>query len=385
VGGGEQEEEDHFYKILAPPPPPTTTMQKVNDDDDSDFDLAAAQLAAAADAETKVAASLVFRVAPAAAAHSEMLQAFHKYQLDDGIPADEAQSVTAVVQHYILFAQKEKQQQKEEDAPTATAPNPDPNRVQASVLDNLILDTTLYSKWLNSGTLGQRRSATKGAYINRFQKFLRWRISHCLGDLLDISLATVRSGTERVLAELGIMGAKENKKTKEDQKQRLCRDALEERGEWASVQDLLGAVNEGEQVYSALISKARASGGMSPGDRSWATQFVLSAVSVLLAPSRVGFWEHLTLEQLDKAIASEEHILSSTKFKNAAHYGYKSVVLTDRVRAILQDYRTFVRPYCVSPNNVVRQVDSSPGAPVFLNAQSGGCLTKMSAKVSSRV
>lgn len=348
---------------------------------DPDFDFDAAQVAAEESAAAAHANTLIFKVAPAAAAHSVMLQQFHSYQLQDGIPPDEAQSVTAVVQHYILFAQKEKQQ--EEEPPTGTAPNP--NRVQASVLDNLILDTTLYSKWLNSGTLGQRRSATKGAYINRFQKFLRWRISHCLGDLLDISLATVRSGTERVLAELGTMGAKENKKTKEDQKQRLCRDALEERGEWASVQDLLRAVTDGEQVFSALISKARASGGMSPSDRSWATQFVLSAVSVLLAPSRVGFWEHLTLEQLDKAIASEEHILSSTKFKNAAHYGYKSVVLTDRVRAILQDYRTFVRPYCVSPNNVVRQVDCSPGAPVFLNAQSGGCLTKMSAKVSSRV
>jgi hypothetical protein len=97
----------------------------------------------------------------------------------------------------------------------------------------------------------------------------------------------------------------------------------------------------------------------------------------------VGFWEGITLAQLDAALAKGDRILMSSSFKTKAVFGYKSVQLTEELVAILQDYRQWVRPYCLPGGGVQSSVDSSPTAPLFLNPQGGGRMRKMSAKVEA--
>lgn len=217
-----------------------------------------------------------FIVHPAAAAYGDTLRAFFAFQLESS-PAGEAGTTAAVVQHYILYAQE----QPREIIPLAEG-------VVVTQLDLLLLDVPLYASWLVSGSLANARFGTRLAYLNRFQRFLKWRISHPLGNLLDTRLSAVRVATCAVMAHLKEMKKAEQKRTRADQKARLCQEELEKRGQWCSVRELLRALRVNRPQFDATIAAARVSNGLKPSDRSFATGFVLSACSILVAPARVG-------------------------------------------------------------------------------------------------
>jgi hypothetical protein len=295
------------------------------------------------------------------------LAAFYEHQLSSS-PVEEARTTVGVVQHYLLYALAQPR-----------PPVPLPRTVTATQLDMLILDVPRYSTWLKAGSLQHAKAATRLAYLSRYQRWLKWRLAQ-VGHLLDPNVAAVRVATTAVLAHVQELRRLEARRTKQDQQERLSKEALIKGGKWATVQDLMRALSHNRAQYDALISQAATRRGMRLGDRSFCTAYLLATLAVKLAPARPGFWQALDLVQFTDAAASDSHILSSTKFKMARVYGFKSVQLTEEVIGLISDYCAHVRPYCLKLQGVQTKVDTGPTAPLFLNPN-GGRLSKMSSKV----
>lgn len=341
--------------------------EEYNEKDDEEYNEKEEEMEDEADDEDNPK----FRVLPGAAPFKDKLQSFLEYQImDDSRSPAEATTATSVVQHFLLFAQS---QEADDDLPATGC--------DVHLLDRLLLKVHVFAPWLRSGSLTTARPATKVAYLNRFQRFLQWRLAN-LGSLLDERHSPIRVGIQTVILHLQSLRCKYKKQARTDQRVRLNKEELQRRGQWAELRDLAKAVDVNMARFEAQAAAAVRKDYMPLGKRSYCIQFVLAAVAVLAPPARPGFWMSLTLKQYKEATKSREHLLSSTAFKTSDKYGYKTLRLSEKVLQVLKTYVCRVRPFSCSTRGVVTTVDNGNEAPLFLKP-SGGVLTKMSPYVTA--
>lgn len=121
-------------------------------------------------------------------------------------------------------------------------------------------------------------------------------------------------------------------------------DALEAKGHWATLEELLEAVGRYLPRYESVLKSCKDKPGMaSPLDLSFATKFIAIYLFIKVKGSRPMTYQYLTVEMVNKA-KTNGGFIDQKMFKTAGKYGFDSLFLTDTSMHVLDGYITHIRP-----------------------------------------
>jgi len=132
--------------------------------------------------------------------------------------------------------------------------------------------------------------------------------------------------------------------------ERLSRETLEEKGEWATLEELSDLLVQGSTRYKDIVREAKAQLELSTTDLKYCTVY---AICLLLQNSKAGRGgepAELRLMDVTKALEEAEgkRFVSVKKFKTAAKYKYSVWCLEDpTVRKAWKHYLAHIRPLLV--------------------------------------
>ena len=119
---------------------------------------------------------------------------------------------------------------------------------------------------------------------------------------------------------------------------------LEDKGHWATMEELLEVVTFHLPRYENTVKMCKTSAGeVNPSDLTFATKFVAMHLLIKVKGSRPMTYQYLTVDMVSAAKENGESIDQNT-FKTASKYGFDSLILTDTSMQVLDEYITFVRP-----------------------------------------
>ena len=126
-------------------------------------------------------------------------------------------------------------------------------------------------------------------------------------------------------------------------------DALEAKGHWATLEELLEVVGRYLPRYESVLKSCKDNpGSISPFDLSFATKFLAVYLFIKVKGSRPMTYQYLTVEMVNKA-KSNGGFIDQKMFKTAGKYGFDSLYLTETSMQVLDGYINHVRPL-LKPN-----------------------------------
>ena len=126
-------------------------------------------------------------------------------------------------------------------------------------------------------------------------------------------------------------------------------DALEAKGHWATLEELLEVVRRYLPRYESVLKSCKDNpGSISPFDLSFATKFLAVYLFIKVKGSRPMTYQYLTVEMVKKA-KSNGGFIDQKMFKTAGKYGFDSLYLTETSMQVLDGYINHIRPL-LKPN-----------------------------------
>ncbi|CAH3023599.1 unnamed protein product [Porites evermanni] len=124
-------------------------------------------------------------------------------------------------------------------------------------------------------------------------------------------------------------------------------DALEAKGHWATLEELLEVVGRYLPRYENVLKSCKEkSGAVLPIDLSFATKFVAVCLFIKVKGSRPMTYQYLTLEMVSKA-KTNGGFVDQKIFKTAGKYGFDSLYLTETSMQVLDGYINHIRPLLI--------------------------------------
>ena len=121
-------------------------------------------------------------------------------------------------------------------------------------------------------------------------------------------------------------------------------DALEAKGHWATLEELLEVVGRYLPRYESVLKSCKEKpGAVLPIDLSFATKFVAVYLFTKVKGSRPMIYQYLTVEMVNKA-KTNGGFVDQKMFKTAGKYGFDSLYLTDTSMQVLDGYINHIRP-----------------------------------------
>ena len=123
-------------------------------------------------------------------------------------------------------------------------------------------------------------------------------------------------------------------------------DALEAKGHWATLEELLEVVGRYLPRYESVLKSCKEKpGAVLPIDLSFATKFVAVYLFIKVKSSRPMTYQYLTVEMVNKA-KTNGGFVDQKMFKTAGKYGFDSLHLTDHDTSmqVLDGYINHIRP-----------------------------------------
>ena len=126
-------------------------------------------------------------------------------------------------------------------------------------------------------------------------------------------------------------------------------DALEAKGHWATLEELLEVVRRYLPRYESVLKTCKVKPAtVLPLDLSFDTKFLAVYLFIKVKGSRPMTYQYLTVEMVNKAKINGRFI-DQKLFKTAGKYGFDSLFLTDTSMHVLDGYIKFIRPL-LKPN-----------------------------------
>ena len=126
-------------------------------------------------------------------------------------------------------------------------------------------------------------------------------------------------------------------------------DALEAKGHWATLEELLEVVGRYLPRYESVLKSCKDNpGSISPLDLSFATKFLVVYLFIKVKGSRPMTYQYLTVEMVNKA-KTNGGFIDQKMFKTAGKYGFDSLYLTETSMQVLDGYIDHIRPL-LKPN-----------------------------------
>ena len=126
-------------------------------------------------------------------------------------------------------------------------------------------------------------------------------------------------------------------------------DALEAKGHWATMEELLEVVGRYLPRYESVFKTCRDKPDtVSPLELSFATKFLAVYLFIKVKGSRPMTHQYLTVEMVDKA-KTNGGFIDQKQFKTAGKYRFDSLFLRDTSMQVLEGYINHIRPL-VKPN-----------------------------------
>ena len=127
-------------------------------------------------------------------------------------------------------------------------------------------------------------------------------------------------------------------------------DALEAKGHWATLEELLEVVGRYLPRYESVLKSCKEKpGAVLPIDLSFATKFLAIYLFIKVKGSRPMTYQYLTVEMVNKA-KTNGGFIDQKMFKTAGKYGFDSLYLTETSMQVLDGYinhiRLLLRPTC---------------------------------------
>jgi hypothetical protein len=121
-------------------------------------------------------------------------------------------------------------------------------------------------------------------------------------------------------------------------------DALEAKGHWATLEELLEAVAHYLPRYEGVLKTCKdKSCEVSPLDLSFATKFLALYLFIKVKGSRSMTYQYLTVDMVEKA-KTNGGFIDQKMFKTAGKYGFDSIYLTETNMDVLRGYINHIRP-----------------------------------------
>ena len=121
-------------------------------------------------------------------------------------------------------------------------------------------------------------------------------------------------------------------------------EALEAKGHWATLEELLEAVAQHLPRYESVLKACKEKqSSTTPLDLSFATKSLAFYLFIKVKASRPMTYQHLTIDMADKA-KTNGRFIDQKMFKTAAKYGFGSIYLTDTNMQVLDGYTSHIRP-----------------------------------------
>ena len=115
-------------------------------------------------------------------------------------------------------------------------------------------------------------------------------------------------------------------------------DALEAKGHWAMLEELLEVVWPYLSRYESVLKSCKDNpGSISPLDLSFATKFLAVYLFIKVKGSRPMTYQYLTVEMVNKA-KTNGGFIDQKMFKTAGKYGFDSLYLTETSMQVLDGY-----------------------------------------------
>ena len=121
-------------------------------------------------------------------------------------------------------------------------------------------------------------------------------------------------------------------------------DALEAKGHWAKLEELLEVVDRYLPLYESVLKSCKEKpGAVLPIDLSFATKSVAIYLFIKVKGSRPMTYQYLTVEMVNKAKANRGFV-DHKMFKTTGKYGFHSLYLTETSMQVLDGYINHIRP-----------------------------------------
>ena len=121
-------------------------------------------------------------------------------------------------------------------------------------------------------------------------------------------------------------------------------DALEAKGHWATLEELLEVVGRYLPRYEDVLKACKDTPGtVSPLDLSFATKFLAVYLFIKVKGSRPMTYQYLTVEMVNRA-KTNGGFIDQKMFKTDGKYGFDSLFLTDTSMQVLDGYINHIRP-----------------------------------------
>ena len=121
-------------------------------------------------------------------------------------------------------------------------------------------------------------------------------------------------------------------------------DALEAKGHWATLEELLEVVGRYLPRYESVLKSCKEKpGAVLPIDLSFATKFLAVYLFIKVKGSRPMTYQYLTVEMVNKA-KTNGGFIDQKMFKTAGKFGFDSLYLTETSMQVLDGYINHIRP-----------------------------------------
>jgi len=126
-------------------------------------------------------------------------------------------------------------------------------------------------------------------------------------------------------------------------------EALEAKGHWATLEELLEVVGRYLPRYESVLKSCKDDPGtISPLDLSFATKFLAVYLFIKVKGSRPMTYQYLTVEMVNNA-KTNGGFVDQKMFKTAGKFGFDSLYLTETSMQVLDGYINHIRPL-LKPN-----------------------------------
>ena len=210
--------------------------------------------------------------------------------------------------------------------------------VPDSVVDYCLGSVTMISEFVEHlQTDWLLKSAGVTAYMNALGHLLDYRRSFT--DLIKVSNSIF------IAAEVYIQRVKRylSKKMKTEWKEVLSIDYLNSMNCWAKLEELQNVIPFHSDKYKQIILNASSPcKTVAAHDLSFATAFIIAALFLIVKASRPMTYQFLTVQMIQSI--DENGIINQTLFKTKEKYGFDSLVFSNDVLTLINDYISLIRP-----------------------------------------
>ena len=134
-----------------------------------------------------------------------------------------------------------------------------------------------------------------------------------------------------------------SKKMKSDWREVLSVDYLNSINCWAKLEELQKVIPYHSEKYKQIILNASSPfSSIAAHDLSFATSFIVAALFLMVKASRPMTYQFLTVQMVESV--GENGIINQTIFKTKEKFGFDSLIFSNDVLTLINNYINFIRP-----------------------------------------